>query len=429
MEPSKIDDLSRALVTTEGLAPSRRSLLSGLAGLAGGLAAFTGLSLLETDAKKKRQAKGRKSKSNAHKHNAADTDAEKKKKKKKCKGKRKRQGKCGPKPPGGGGGGGPTPYTGPVFTVSGPNILDTDGDPITIRGVNKMSVFDDDDFTGTNYFPAIKASGANSVRIVWAINDDVGPTTVSQLDSLITNCRANNLLPMIELHDATGNLPMVPQLVDYWVRDDVRTVIFKHSAYLLLNIANEAGDDTVTAQQWVSTYTDAVKRLRAAQIRVPLVIDAPDFGKNLQLITPVANQLLAVDSQLIFSVHPYWGIDAGANATFIENQFTAADNANFALVLGEFSKWGAFNPDAGKSICEGKGLTDYQNIVNKAEAHGFGWYAWEWGPGNKFGDDTGKCIDMDMTGTVANPNNNVLRNVDWVNFVKPKLAAAPAIFG
>ena len=71
---------------------------------------------------------------------------------------------------GGGGGNGPTPYNGPVFTVSGQSVLDTDGDPVTLRGVNKMSVFDDDDPDWYNYFPAIAHTGANTVRIVWAIN-------------------------------------------------------------------------------------------------------------------------------------------------------------------------------------------------------------------------------------------------------------------
>ena len=222
--------------------------------------------------------------------------------------------------------------------MSGRAILDTDGDAVTLRGVNKMSVFDDEDPNGTGYFPAIAATGANTVRIVWAIEDENGPTTVSQLDALITNCRNNKMLPMIELHDATGDLSKVPAMVDYWVRDDVRAAIFKHSAHLLLNIANDAGACETTAQQWVNTYTTAVQRLRNASIRVPLVIDAPDFGKNLPLITPVANQLLAVDPNLIFSVHPYWGISAGADAGFIETQFTAADNAGFALVIGEFSR-------------------------------------------------------------------------------------------
>jgi mannan endo-1,4-beta-mannosidase len=170
-----------------------------------------------------------------------------------------------------------------------------------------------------------------------------------------------------------------------------------------------------------------VQRLRNASIRFPLVIDAPDFGKNLPLFTPVANQLLAMDPNLIFSVHPYWGISAGADAGFIDTQFTAADNAGYALVIGEFSRWGAFNPDPGKSICEGKGLTDYEAIMTRANNHGFGWYAWEWGPGNSFGDGTGLCTDMDMMGD--GPNRNVLWNVTWVNKVVAQLAIAPAIFG
>ncbi len=163
-----------------------------------------------------------------------------------CSKKKWKKGKCGPKNPNGGR---PTPYTGPVFSVSGRAILDTDGGAVTLRGVNKMSVFDDEDPNGTGYFPAIAATSANMVRIVWAIEDENGPTTVSQLDALITNCRNNKMLPMLELHDATGDLSKVPAMVDYWVRDDVRAAIFKHSAHLLLNIANDAGACETTAQQ------------------------------------------------------------------------------------------------------------------------------------------------------------------------------------
>jgi mannan endo-1,4-beta-mannosidase len=397
MEPTQLDDLARTLSTAD-LAPSRRGLLSGLAG---GIAGLAGLSLLD-DADAKRKKKKRK------------------KNKKKCSKKKRKKGKCGGR--NGGGGGGPTPYTGPVFSVSGRNVLDTDGDPVILRGVNKMSVFDDDDPNGTGYFPQIALSGANTVRIVWAIKDDNGLTSVSQLDALITNCRNNKMLPMIELHDATGNLGMVPQLVDYWVRDDVREVIFKHSAHLLLNIANEAGDDTVTAQQWVNTYTTAIKRLRAASIRVPLVIDAPDFGKNLPLITPVANQLLAVDPNLIFSVHPYWPMNNGATPQFIEDTLEAARVAGFALVLGELSEWGAFN-GAG-SICQGNGKVDWLTLAQKASAKGFGMYAWEWGPGNIFGG--ADCDKMDMT---TNGNFNTLKDGWAKDYWNLFLKNAPAIFG
>lgn len=371
MEPEKLDALARALSTTHP-APSRRGLLSGLAG---GLAGLTGLALLDdAEARKKKK-----------KH----------KKKKKCSKKKRKKGKCGGK----NGGGGPTPYNGPVFTVSGRSILDTGGDPVALRGVNKMSVFDDDDPRGDNYFPQIALSKSNTVRIVWAIEDDNGPTNVNDLAALIANCQANKMLPMIELHDATGDLSKLPELANYWTRNDVLQVIFNAGGNLLVNIANESGDDGVTANQWVSAYTPVIKKMRAAGIRTPLVIDAPDFGKNLEVIVEGASDLLAVDSNLIFSVHPYWGIADGATPAFIENQFDAAFNANIALIIGEFSEWGAFNGN--NSICVGDGKCDYNAIMTKASEHGFGWYAWEWGPGNEFGDPNCSKMNMTTNGTFA----------------------------
>jgi mannan endo-1,4-beta-mannosidase len=361
MAPTHLDALIHMLRTTEAC-PSRRGLF---AGLAGGVAGLAGLALLD------------------------DTDA------------KKRKGKGGKGGNGGGGGGGgntgggnpPPPYTGPVFTVSGRSILDTTGKPVQLRGVNKMAVFDDTDRRGAAYFPEIAKSQSNTVRIVWAIKDDNGPTDVTDLAALIANCQASKMLPMIELHDATGDLAKLPQLGNYWTRNDVLQVLFNAGGNLLINIGNEVGDDTVTTTQWVSAYTPVIRQLRQAGIRTPLVIDAPDFGKNLDVVVAGANDLLSVDPNLIFSVHPYWPKNDGGDAAFIEAQFTAAFNKGFALVIGEFSQWGAFNGN--KSICVGNGEVDYTAIMTKASAKGFGWYAWEWGPGNEFGDPN--CAKMNMT--------------------------------
>ncbi len=385
MEPTKIDAFARALSTTD-LAPSRRGLLSGLAG---GVAGLAGLALLDAaDAKKKKGGN-----------------------KKKCSKKKKKAGKCG-----GGGGPRPTPYNGPVFTVSGRSILDTGGDPVELRGVNKMSVFDDDDPRGNSYFPQIALSQSNTVRIVWAIEDDNGATNVNDLAALIANCQANKMLPMIELHDATGDLSQLPKLGNYWTRNEVLQVIFDAGGNLLINIANECGDDGVTTNQWVSAYTSVIRQMRNAGIRTPLVIDAPDFGKNLDVIVEGAGSLLDVDANLIFSVHPYWGISDGATPTFIENQFDAAFGANIALVIGEFSRWGAFNGE--NSICVAPGgECDYDAIMTKASAHGFGWYAWEWGPGNEFGDANCSKMNMTTNGTFAT------KTAGWATDVFNRIAA------
>jgi mannan endo-1,4-beta-mannosidase len=383
MDGSHIDALSRALVE----ARSRRDVTRLLSGLAvGGAVALRNRS--ETAAKKKH--------------------------KKKCAKKKRKKGKCGNR--GGGGKNTPTPYTGPVFTVSGRSILDTDGDPVQLRGVNKMSVFDDNDPRGDNYFAQIAQSASNSVRIVWAIEDDQGRTNINDLAAVIANCTANKMLPMIELHDATGDLSKLPTLADYWTRNEVLQVIFNAGGNLLVNIGNEVGDDGVTANEWVGAYTPVIRTMRNAGIRTPLVIDAPDFGKNLEVIVAGAASLLAVDANLIFSVHPYWPKNNGGDAAFIKSQFDAAFNANIALIIGEFSQWGAFNGN--NSVCTGNGECDYNAIMTQASAHGFGWYAWEWGPGNEFGDDTGLCAKMNMT---TNGNINTLQAgwaTDVVNRIK-----------
>jgi len=334
-----------------------------------------------------------------------DTDA------KKCSKKKRKAGLCGGNT---GGGTPPTPYNGSVFTVSGRSILDTAGNLVQLRGVNKMAVFDDQDPRGDAYFPEIAKSKSNTVRIVWAIKDDNGPTDVTDLAALIANCQANKMLPMIELHDATGDLSKLPQLGNYWTRNDVLQVIFNAGGNLLVNIGNEVGDDTVTANQWVSAYTPVIRQLRQAGIRTPLVIDAPDFGKNLDVVVAGAGSLLDVDPSLIFSVHPYWPKNDGGDAAFIENQFDAAFDATIALIIGEFSQWGAYNGNT--SICVGNGETDYTAIMTKASQHGFGWYAWEWGPGNEFGDPN--CAKMNMT---TNGNINTLQPgwaTDVVNRIK-----------
>ncbi len=389
MEPTKLDALARTLSTTD-LAPSRRGLLSGLAG---GVAGLAGLSLLDDADAKKKKGKG---------------------KKKKCSKKKRKAGKCG----GSGGGGGPTPYDGPVFGINGRSIVDTNGNTLLIRGVNKMSVFDDNDRHGDGYFPEIAKSGANSVRIVWQQDTD---RSFADLDAVITNCRNNGMLPMLELHDATGRLDLVPGLVNHWTSPGMLEVIFKHSAYLLVNIANEAGDENTTTQQWVNTYTSAVQQMRGAGIRTPLVIDAPEYGKSSDKMVAGLGDLLAVDANLAFSFHPYWGINEGADSAFISAKFKAAYETGACVIVGEFSKWGAYAGE-GKSICQGDGLCDYMSIMGTANTRKFPWYAWEWGPGNEYGDPGCAAMDMTTDGTFAS------RKGDWVTPVIQNLAGAPKIF-
>jgi len=132
-----------------------------------------------------------------------------------------------------------------TFFTDGRDLFDPTGQKVVLRGINKMSVWDDKDPVGDAYFAEIRKTQANSVRIVWTITKDLKPedaqTDLDTLDALITNARKNQLIRMIELHDATGDLDRLPKLVDYWVQPKVVDLIPKHRAYLLVNIGNDAG--------------------------------------------------------------------------------------------------------------------------------------------------------------------------------------------
>ena len=61
------------------------------------------------------------------------------------------------------------------FFVLGQDLYDRRGVKVILRGVNKMSVWDNDDPLGLLSFPEIKQTGANTVRIVWAITQNLQP--------------------------------------------------------------------------------------------------------------------------------------------------------------------------------------------------------------------------------------------------------------
>jgi mannan endo-1,4-beta-mannosidase len=287
-----------------------------------------------------------------------------------------------------------------TFYTQGRYLYDKLGNKVILRGVNKMSIWDETDPTGSISFPEIRKTGANSVRIVWAIRKDLKPgssdTVPTQLDALITIAKTNRLIPMIELHDATGEWNRLQELVEYWTQPAVVKIIQNHQEYLLVNIGNEVGNDQVSEDQFIKGYSQAIQKMRAAGIYTPLVIDASDGGKNLDILDATADKLIAADPQknLLFSVHLYWPISDGADPNFIRSKLQNAVKLSYPLIVGEFSRFGAW---AGQNVstCSPAGEIDYKTIIEECHNHEIGWYAWEWGPGNDFTDPL--CSVMDMT--------------------------------
>ena len=273
--------------------------------------------------------------------------------------------------------------------VQGRYLYDRCREQVILRGVNKMAVFESGDPTCAEIFPEIKKTGANVVRIVWLTDSEevlgeYPKATVANLDAVIQNCRDHLMIPMIELHDATGDWSKLGSLVDFWIRPDVVSVVKKHQEYLLLNIGNEVGDDQVTDQEFKEGYAAAITAIRQAEIQVPLVIDAAYWGQEMSYLLNNAAELLATDSNLLFSLHVWWHYHEQPAADFVE-AVNAAVAANIPLLVGEFS---------GVSQ-ECQPGSPYPEILEKCQEAAIGWIAWEWGPGNEFG--TPSCPAMNLT--------------------------------
>ena len=262
----------------------------------------------------------------------------------------------------------------PGFRVAGRHLYDRCGEKVILRGVNKMTVWTDIDGEA---FPEIAQTGANCVRIVW-----VTTGSVAKFDAAITRCYENKMIPMVELHDATGEWDQLPAMVDWWVQPEVVSVIQKHEEYLLVNIANECGEQ-VSANDFKAGYTTAVTRMREAGIHVPLIIDGADWGKDIDVLQAAGPDLITADPDhnLLFSVHMWW-IDAwGYPEERIPAEISESVEMNLPLIVGEFAHTAVG--------CEG--VINYKLIMSECQNNEIGWLAWSWGPGNS------DCEEMDMT--------------------------------
>lgn len=280
-----------------------------------------------------------------------------------------------------------------TFYVSRGRLYDPCRERVILRGVNKMAVFDADP-TCAQIFPQIRLTGANVVRIVWRTDsaETLGThpkATVANMDAAITRCRANAMIPMIELHDATGDWSKLDSLVAFWTRADVVPILQKHQKYLLLNIGNEVGDDSVTDSQFRTGYASAITAIRGKGITCPLVIDAATWGQEMRYILNNAAYLMAADPRknLIFSLHVWWHFHADATADF-KNAISQVVAQRIPFIVGEFS-----------GVCQQcdtiNNDSPYSEILTECHKNSIGWIAWEWGPGNIFGNPP--CAAMDMT--------------------------------
>jgi hypothetical protein len=264
------------------------------------------------------------------------------------------------------------------FKISGTQLLDANGNNFIIKGVNVPLAWFVTDVN--NNIAAIKtATGSNCMRIV------VTTTTADNAwQTCVQKCIDNKIIPLIELHDVTGNnTPSeLNRMAQFWASKSAYLTRPDIAKYILINIANEWSDwnmsanatGTVSRVTWRDAYITAVKTMRDAGIKTTLVIDAAGYGQDnkTQTILSYAKAVQASDPyhNCLFSVHMYceWSIGGNSNVSTL---LPGIKNAGIPIIVGEFG-WEEGNGNGG--YCN----IDESLIINTANTNGIGWIAWSW---------------------------------------------------
>jgi mannan endo-1,4-beta-mannosidase len=169
-------------------------------------------------------------------------------------------------------------------------------------------------------------------------------------------------------------------------------VVRKHEQNLIVNIANEAGDGMVTASQYQSDYQTAITRMRQAGYRVPLMLDAPQWGQNIDVLQAAGPALVSADPDhnILLSVHMWWN---DPNGTRIMSELNQSVSANLPLVVGEFAHHGVTG-------CSSAGFA-YRTLLSLAQQMEVGWLAWSWGGVKNSDCANDGPFDMTTNGTFA----------------------------
>ncbi|MDG5816751.1 cellulase family glycosylhydrolase [Chitinispirillales bacterium ANBcel5] len=262
-----------------------------------------------------------------------------------------------------------------AFTINGRQVLDANGNEFVMRGINYPHTWFEHQLS--SQIPAIKATGANSVRVVLsngAHSGNWGRNSASDVENVINICLENKLVPILEVHDCTGygdeyapQAAHISTAVDYWI--EIKDVLLGREDEVIINIANEPiGNVDNPAQVWKDDHITAIQRLRDEGFRHLLMVDAPNWGQdwsNAMRDGTTAQEVFDADPQrnIIFSVHMY---EVYAQANRVNQYFDAFVSKDLPLVVGEFADTHKRNDVA------------WQAILDGCEQHGFGYIGWSW---------------------------------------------------
>ncbi|NED90760.1 cellulase family glycosylhydrolase [Streptomyces sp. SID11233] len=250
--------------------------------------------------------------------------------------------------------------------ISGGRLLEGNGSDFVMRGVNHAHAW----YPGeTQSLADIKATGANTVRVVLSDGFRWSENSPADVAAVIAQCKANRLICVLEVHDTTGYAEdsaagTLDHAADYWI--GLKDVLAGQEDYVVINIGNEPWGNTDPAG-WTAPTTAAIQKLRAAGFAHTIMVDAPNWGQDWQgVMRDNAQAVYDADTtgNLIFSIHMYSVYNTAEKVTDYLNAFV---DAGLPLVIGEFG-----------GPADQYGDPDEDTMMATAEQLGLGYIAWSW---------------------------------------------------
>lgn len=249
------------------------------------------------------------------------------------------------------------------FYVNGNTLYDANNQPFVMRGINYAFTW----FKGSESkaIPKMAEYGCNTVRIVLSNGQQWTKNTASEVANLIRLCEENDLIAVLEVHDATGKDDQASLEAAAYYFAELKDTLEGHEASVIVNIANEWQGNT-NPSSWNTAYKAAVKIIRDAGIKHCIMVDAGGWGQGASTIHQYGTEVLASDPEtnIIFSIHMYG--TAGGSPSVIKNNIDGVLNKNLALCIGEFG-WNHSDGDV-----------DEAYIMSYCEEKSVGWLAWSW---------------------------------------------------
>jgi mannan endo-1,4-beta-mannosidase len=256
--------------------------------------------------------------------------------------------------------------------VRGGRLVEATGSDLILRGVNHDFMWYPDK---NSSFPAMKAAGANAVRIPLGIGHQWRASDAHDVTTVVGLCRQNRLICVLDAHDTTGfgqdeKAATMAQAVRFWI--GVRDALIGQEDYAIINIANEPFGNGTT-MPWATQTADAIRQLRADGFKHTLMVDAPGWGQDESFVMrDNAKRVSAADpsGNTIFDVHMYGQFATAGKVSSYLGWFTSR---RLPIVVGEFSgqhEWGDPDEDA---------------IMACTQAHHLGYFGWSWsGNGTRY---------------------------------------------